>query len=218
MLARVGAGVRPLCLLTLVLVACTSSDGARSQSRSPRLTQAADRPSSTAQPVARNLGITPTVGGYGAQLQSGATFTVILFVLGKDTGIVDYVGVSCAPTERLSSGPFSVGQGIRVENSVFRATSADVTIEGRFTSPTTVEGTAIARTANAQGCGIPPQGRAWTSRCDLAAKTEPQESSGNIVIGDTSSVSDGGRAYAALTVVAQGRRIVGNRIAPGACS
>jgi len=135
-------------------------------------------------------GSTPAAGGFGGQLQPGAKFGVVLIVLHANSDVVDFVLVGCAAGGRLGGLPTTIADAVEIDSGRFSARSADVAIEGRFTSPRKARGTIRALTQDARSCGIPSTSSAWTSKCDLRVKAKPRG-------GMVTSVTTGpeGRSY-----------------------
>ena len=163
-------------------------------------------------------GVQPAAGAFGGRLQTAAEFTVVVIATGESAGL-DFVGIACAPDGTLTSGPVKVAESVAVENGNFTAQSADVAVEGEFTSPTEATGTIRALTPDAEGCGIPADG-SWTSTCDMSVAKEQQEEAdtGGIVVGGVMGTTEGGTAFATFEVVTEdGDRLAAELLDSGTC-
>lgn len=160
-------------------------------------------------------GFTPAQGGFGARLDPGQGYAVVLLVAEPRSGVVDYVGVACAAGGTLST-PVRVEENVELDGSTFNAESEDVAIEGEFVSATEAEGTIRDPSADAQACGL-SDGDAWTSSCELTVEAEEvEQEEGGLVLGDSSGTTDGGTAYAYLEIAtSDGRRLTAES---GSCS
>ena len=164
-------------------------------------------------------GVQPAAGAFGGRLQSEASFTVVLAVVEERADAIDFVGVACAPEGTLAGGPVTVGEAVAIEDGRFAAESGDVAIEGEFSSQNEASGTIRALSSDAEGCGVPSDGR-WSSRCDMSVTSEPEEEvdEGGIAVGGVMGTTDQGTAFATFEVTtARGDRLVADLLDSGTC-
>jgi hypothetical protein len=115
-------------------------------------------------------GVRPVAGGFGGGLEGGATFLVTLVVLEANSDTIDHVKLTCAPEGTLDLlNSITVGTDVAIDGGSFTAESADVAIDGEFTSPERAEGEIRALTSAAQACGVPESGT-WAADCELQVK------------------------------------------------
>lgn len=107
----------------------------------------------------------------GTRLLPGFTFVIRLVVLENDSNVIDFVELLCAPVGLVSGAPVRVATAVPHDLGRFSASSADVVIEGEFTTQTEASGEIKALTARARDCGVPDSAR-WYVGLALQAQAD----------------------------------------------
>ncbi|MBF8289753.1 MAG: hypothetical protein HW391_721 [Chloroflexi bacterium] len=108
----------------------------------------------------------------GTQLLPGHTFVVRLVILGGRAGVINFIDVLCAPAGIVTDQPMRVATDVHHDVGRFTASSADIEIDGDFSTEWLVAGQIRGVSGRADACGI-PRSTAWEAA--LALRAEPDD-------------------------------------------